>query len=371
MSQEISLHTVHDKNLNFLIGSGASVGIAPTLALGIRDGEGIACTLESLATKFEKEGKGESRAALLMHYYRSCIEPILKFDAEFQTMMGSLDEYEEFLKSILKVLSRQPSGERRCNVFTTNYDPCITHAADNLQRNGSWQFLLNDGGRGIHRRYLHVRNYNSFLYQSGVFERDRVEVPQINLIQVHGSSFWFKEGETTYIDTANDNSQRVIINTGFDKLQGFSNTLQDESASLEDLPAIGLTQDEIDRFYESYNPLPIVNPTKWKFHETVFEELYYQLLRHLSYELEKPNAVLITFGFSFADEHILNIVKRSLVNPRLKVFVCCFNEFERTLMEQRFKGFANVEIVCREEEMTFAVFNEFVFNVDNAVKAEG
>src|SRR5260221_9249952 len=44
--------------------------------------------------------------------------------------------------------------------------------------------------------------------------------------------------------------------------------------------------------------------TKWKFHETVYEEHYYQMLRLLSYELEKPNAVLITFGFSFADEHI-------------------------------------------------------------------
>src|SRR5260221_8105593 len=83
--------------------------------------------------------------------------------------------------------------------------------------------------------------------------------------------------------------------------------------------------------------------TKWKFHETVYEEHYYQMLRLLSYELEKPNAVLITFGFSFADEHILNLVMRSLSNPGLQVFVCCHTAQRYEAIREKFKSYRNVQ----------------------------
>src|SRR5690606_18131416 len=105
---------------------------------------------------------------------------------------------------------------------------------------------------------------------------------------------------------------------------------EDEFEDWEDLGA--------DEFWSKYNEIPIVNPTKWKFHETVFEEAYYQILRHLSFELERPNSVLITFGFSFSDEHILNLVQRSLSNPSLTVYISCYNDFEKFEMKSKFKG---------------------------------
>ena len=130
------------------------------------------------------------------------------------------------------------------------------------------------------------------------------------------------------------------------------------------------SQQTLETFWAKYELMPIVNPTKWKFHETVYEEHYYQMLRLLSYELEKPNAVLITFGFSFADEHILNLVKRSLSNPRLQVFVCCFNSAEHTLMEQKFKGYRNVKcLVLDDEVMNFTAFNETVLARPNVATA--
>jgi len=118
---------------------------------------------------------------------------------------------------------------------------------------------------------------------------------------------------------------------------------------------------ENENFAKSYKALPIVNPTKWKFHETVFEEHYYQMLRLLSYELEKPDTVFIAFGFSFADEHILNLVKRSLSNPSLHMYVCCFDAAEKDSMEQKFLGFANVELVLLDGDLNFTAFNDEVF----------
>nr|WP_246217603.1 hypothetical protein [Paraburkholderia panacisoli] len=94
------------------------------------------------------------------------------------------------------------------------------------------------------------------------------------------------------------------------------------------------------------------------------------MLRLLSYELEKPNAVLITFGFSFADEHILNLVMRSLSNPGLQVFVCCFNKSGHTAMEGKFKGHRNVQCVVLDEGvMDFTSFNEQVLAWPEALES--
>ena len=55
----------------------------------------------------------------------------------------------------------------------------------------------------------------------------------------------------------------------------------------------------------------------------------------LSFELEKRDSVLIVFGFSFADEHILEIVRRSLVNPYLKMYVICYDENSKVDLEKK------------------------------------
>ena len=55
----------------------------------------------------------------------------------------------------------------------------------------------------------------------------------------------------------------------------------------------------------------------------------------LSFELEKQDSVLIVFGFSFADEHILEIVRRSIINPYLKIYVICYNERSKRDLEDK------------------------------------
>ena len=57
---------VYNKNINILIGSGASADLFPTLALAIEDAKGNRETIETLATKFETWP--EKRTALFMHY---------------------------------------------------------------------------------------------------------------------------------------------------------------------------------------------------------------------------------------------------------------------------------------------------------------
>ncbi|EPP5680903.1 hypothetical protein ACUT7C_001890 [Vibrio cholerae] len=159
----------------------------------------------------------------------------------------------------------------------------------------------------------------------------------------------------------------VIPEEARESLKQLSDILNDETKTTQDLLALNVEINEDIRtaFWDSYDKLPIVNPTKWKFHETVFEEHYYQMLRLLSYRLEEQNSILISFAFSFADEHIRNLIKRSLSNHKLQVFVCCFNDKEHETMYGYFSGYKNVTLIKFDgENLDFTKFNKAVFNAD-------
>jgi hypothetical protein len=369
----ISVGDIYDKDVNFLIGSGASHGLFPTLGLGIRKDAEHSWTLEELATQFDLSGDPRY-APLFMHYYASCIHPAQTFTLQNaqQSALGKvvIENYSRFIETVLAMLHRRRALDRRCNVFTTNYDGCLPFVADEILRKSAADFVLNDGGRGFRQRVLQARNFNSFLCQTGVFDRHQSSVPQINLIHLHGSVYWKKVGSGIQIDYTGAATVPLLDAAALAKLQPFSATLANSAASLGDLIAPDFDASQVDAFWHSYKDIPIVNPTKWKFHETVYEEHYYQMLRLLSYELEKPNAVLIAFGFSFSDEHILNLVRRSLSNPHLKVYVCCFTEAARAILEPRFGGQRNVECISLEnKELNFSEFNEQVFTLKEAVSA--
>lgn len=361
----ISIGDIYNQDINFLFGSGASFGLLPTLQLQVQTGEGDSrYTLEDLATKFERE-QDRRLIPLFMHYYASCIRPAEQLSLE-QALAGEpgatvINNYRTFLTTALEMVKRRKALDRRCNVFTTNYDGCFPIVADALIKEGNIDFVLNDGARGFTRRILQARNFGSYLCQAGVFGRYQSSIPQINLIHLHGSVYWNKLDAA--IQVGYDLSSREVLLDGdaMGLLQPFSAALNDPSSTVADLPDTGFSDAELEAFWAKYEQIPIVNPTKWKFHETVYEEHYYQMLRLLSYELEKPNAVLITFGFSFADEHILNLVMRSLSNPGLQVFVCCYSTSEHAAMEDKFKGHRNVKcLMLQDRMMDFTAFNEQV-----------
>lgn len=362
----IPLEDIYNKGINLLIGSGASYGLFPTLELAIKKDTGERWTLEELATHFH--AAGDSRyIPLFMHYYKECISPAQRFsiaavnDEPGKTVIAN---YRVFLQTLLALVQRRQALDRRCNVFTTNYDGCIPLVADDLLRIGAHDFVLNDGTRGFQSKILEARNFNNYLCQSGVFDRHVSSVPQINLIHLHGSVYWKKSLRGIEVDYGSQ-ATPLLDEAAIEKLGSFSAALRDPNIKLAEVPLPELDKATQVAFWAKYEQMPIVNPTKWKFHETVYEEHYYQMLRLLSYELEKPNALLITFGFSFADEHILNLVKRSLSNPRLQVFVCCYSKADYDELSDQFRQYPNVKCLILEAGtlMTFSEFNEKVFSL--------
>jgi hypothetical protein len=368
MDDVISPGEVYDKDLNFLVGSGASYGLFPTLSLGLQKSVGQSWSLEDLGALFASTSDARL-VPLFMHYYKTCIRPAQAFSVE-STAGDAVREqvvknYRVFLATVLAILQRRKALDRRCNLFTTNYDGCFPLIADEILRAGNVDFVLNDGARGFSRRHLQARNFNTYLCQTGVFERHQVSVPQVNLIHLHGSVYWRKDAGGILVDYQGELEDDLIDKAEHALLKPFSAALNEHALPLGDLPTPVFSKDQLGAFWAKYEKLPIVNPTKWKFHETVFEEHYYQMLRLLSYELEKPNAVLITFGFSFADEHILNLVKRSLSNPRLQVFVCCHSLRTREHLVKEFREHRNVKCISLESgPLDFTAFNEKVFMLE-------
>lgn len=361
----IALGDIYDKDINFLFGSGASFGLLPTLRLGIRKDGGQRWTLEELATHFENTNDRRN-IPLFMHYYTSCIRPAQLLDVGAvadDVGKNVLENYRIFLETVLSMLQRRPALVRRCNLFTTNYDGCIPLVADDLLRRGSYDFVVNDGTRGFRKKLLEARNFNSFLCQTGVFDRHQSSVPQINLVHLHGSVYWSKAEDGIEVKYSINTDAELLDDIARARLAPFSAGLMNNDFKLEHLADPGFDQAQLDAFWAKYKGIPVVNPTKWKFHETVYEEHYYQMLRLLSYELEKPNAILITFGFSFADEHISNLVKRSLSNPHLQVFICCYGKSSHEALSAQFRQHSNVKCLMldNDEPLDFSAFNSKVF----------
>ena len=377
MPDNFNVYDIYEQNLNFLFGAGASYGFLPTLALAMKCNKGQTHTFETLAKELDKESTRALHSLLFMSYFKRCVNPGLPRLLEVPlppNRVEVIDEYKRFLKTLFSILQKQGRHDKKSNIYTTNYDNCFELSADQLITERGANYIINDGSAGFQKRQFHTKNFNNRVIQKGIFEKHAEILPQINILHPHGSVYWQKEnsgisvnyGKTAYEINFSDDQKDLIEK--FDKL------INDKNKTTKDLIDFGeielkdpkkLKQDE---FWEKYNKIPIVNPTKWKFHETVFEEAYYQILRHLSFELERPNSVLITFGFSFADEHILNLVQRSLSNPSLTVYVSCYNEHEKTEMQEKFKGYNNVKYIFIDDDLTFTRFNKRVFTLKKEEK---
>lgn len=370
MPDKFNLYDVYEQSLNFLFGAGASYGFLPTLRLNIKNKKGRPYTFETLAKDIDKERAPHLYTLLFMYYFKEYINtglPRLPRVPYPPHRVAVLEQYEVFLRTLLEVLGKQSRKDKKCNIYTTNYDSCFEVSADKLISEYSLNCVFNDGSSGFQQRTFHTKNFNNRVVQKGIFDKHSEYVPQVNILHPHGSVYWKKDGRDIFVDYGHTSYEISFDENQNELLSEFEGLIEDKNKTIEDLIDYG--NDDFkdwdtlrsDEFWSEYSQIPIVNPTKWKFHETVFEEAYYQILRHLSFELERPNSVLITFGFSFADEHILHLVQRSLSNPSLTVYVSCYNENEMFDMKNKFKGYPNVKYIVIDDSLTFSRFNKYVF----------
>lgn len=347
-------------HINFLIGSGMSTPLYKTLALP----KNVEFSFEDVLT--HKSLSEDSKIILYIYYYLSIINKTTK-QIEIKNIIDKAkDELKDeelvvynyflFVNWMAEYLANTGVEQpKRINLFTTNYDLLFERMFDYSLQNMPLLWF-NDGSRGFFQRVINSENYNINILHSGFNDNYRRELSLVNLYKLHGSVLWKYSEDKEYIlldekfslfdninQTINDNIQKIVLNR-LETLQANSLDEYVEELNKKNIDNDGgeLNNNLLQDFYELYRQIPIVSPNKGKFEETVFNQYYYQLLRAFSYELEKKQTTLIVFGFSFADEHIRSIVKRSLLNPELQVIIISFSKKSYKIMKSYFEGYNNV-----------------------------
>lgn len=181
----------------------------------------------------------------------------------------------EFIKKISRLIDHS-EGER-LSIVTTNYDMLFEDAA------GSIDYTVVDGFSYSYNPKFNSDMFNwDFTHPIDHVSSNEIEYNAnvINLLKIHGSVNWLREGNT--IKRLN----RKIS----------ENELEEEKSVM-------------------------IFPSSEKYMQT-YKEPYFNLMVKFQELIRQPNTLLITTGFSFADNHIAEMVMQAIKrNNSLKILV--------------------------------------------------
>ena len=371
------IEKLYGKNINFLIGSGASFGMIPTLSSNYVDLIYGNLTIEEVLEK-NKTDEDLQNIVYLYYYHEILKNGYLEISEESTELKEKYEEvfknYQKLLENLIKLLQRETyQKEKRINIFTTNYDLFFEKVADSLV--GKYEFYFNDGSSGNITKKLSMKNYHKKIYHTGIFDNFDREIPIINLFKLHGSVSW------KYVNDKNNKPYEIKVEY-FETEENYPKNLIEEVSNKEIENAketIKNNEDLKNKIKEVKNELfekfVLIFPEKNKFENTLYQEFYYQNLRQLSYELEKQNSILIVFGFSFADEHIAEIVKRACNNPTLNIYIFCYslNTKDEILNNLKLEEFPNnIKTILPEKNgnIDFKIFLKKLFEVNSKIESD-
>lgn len=255
------------KQVNFLIGSGASVPAIPLMG-----------------TFHNIDGKSANANELLSARVREVSKKLLiknKCDLVDKNIYIVLEVYQKFIESIVSTLNLSNSRQipKNINIFTTNYDLFIEKATDQVLK--KYRLVFNDGASGYFDRYLDSSNYNRTVSYKGLNDNYINEIPSITLIKPHGSMNWQEQNENILIKNEVVDKPVIVKPDGFESATTF----------------------ESNHFHE--------------------------MLRVFQMELDKPQSVVFVIGFSFQDKHIAKMIRRAMQNPELMICVFGYSDGDR------------------------------------------
>lgn len=191
------------------------------------------------------------------------------------------------------------------NIFTTNYDLYNEQALDSLS------FPYNNGFVGTYKRSFNPASYKyAYVEDMNLSKNIWERVPNFyNLYKLHGSISWVKE----------DNKIR-----------------------------------EIDYKHISENDTVMIYPTPLKDRSTLMTP-YSDLFRAMETGLLRKNSVLITLGYSFADDHINRLILNSLAIPTFKLVI-----FGKSDAIKRLIGMDDSRIIVINSDDKIHYFKNFV-----------
>jgi hypothetical protein len=338
---------IQDGNINFLIGSGLSTPFLSSL------GE-----IENLLTEIDKnkdlnnDKKDIVRSFLYKQYCEKVIFKNLEILDNTPESIIVLNSYKKFLTLLNSIIlnRKNPILSKQINIFTTNIDIFLEKGLEEIG------LEYNDGFNGRFVPIFNLSNFKKSAFKKSLQYDNISEIPVFNLLKLHGSLTW----ETHEIN--GEKGIKFCPNLKHVKDLKDINTSSIYEAkngeSLDDLIQISNGKRAsivLNNFLEEYQKLPIINPTKDKFKQTLLNQMHYELLRMYANELEKENSVLFVMGFSFADEHIREITLRVAdSNPTLIIYIIAHSsdsvsKYEQKLGIKNLKN-KNIKIIIPEKD---------------------
>lgn len=323
-------------HLSFLLGAGASSPFILPLP-----------KIEESLDQAEEKGSEKELIALKKEFVAKVMLPCLAIKAysystdENDVGKKNLTEtYKNYRLLLLEttryLLSRKSTLlDKQVNIFTTNIDILTEKVLEDTGAN------YNDGFIGHMTPSFRTGHFQTIIKKKSEYFERQSEIPTFNLYKLHGSLTWKLEGEGKSISYSDLSNLKTI--------EGSNNK----------------------KFNEAYSRFQIVNPNRKKFATSVMESTYYELFRLYATELEKENSLLIVAGFSFSDEHILQVTRRAMdSNPTLTL--CVFSHTKKSYDEylKKFEGVRyanNLNIVAplkgKEIDLKWVVEN-FISKLD-------
>ena len=300
---------LQSSNLNILLGAGFSFGVYELLG-----------NIEKELYDAEHVKKDKKKVLeLKKKFFSGSILPYL----DQEKKKTGFEERNRFFMLLNNIISNRQSSilHKIINVFTTNYDLLIEESLE------ACNLKYVDGFSGRIFPVFSTSNYGIIFNRQTSISSMTSEITTYNVHKVHGSLNW-------------DHQDNQIV-------------------SIDPRTKILKIKDALDTksFEKEYEKLAIINPTKEKLAATVMNVNYYDQLRMYCNELEKSNTLLVSFGFSFSDEHIQSMTLRSLQgNPTLTLAIFSYDDESTQDYVKIFKDCANVRIIqlvnSQEEKKT-------------------
>lgn len=188
--------------------------------------------------------------------------------------------HEQFTKKLLQ----RSLNLKRANIFTTNYDLAFDNAFDRLGVN------YISGFSGFHKRVFKPETFEYDIFFPGSTTQGKVQRIEkvLRYFKIHGSLTWVYR----------EPSSHCVY-------------------GIEELPI------ELIRKGDYYENIMIYPTTAKKTYTLDYP--YSELLRQLSTSIAQPQSVLITFGYSFCDEHINDLIYQALTIPSFTLIIVDFN----------------------------------------------
>ena len=332
---------IQSANINFLIGSGLSVPYLSTLK-----------AIESHLTALSEKGGLKDdvvklvKASLYSEYFSKVIWPS-GYIVNEETYRKVLSEYRIFIDTWNSIIHNRCGNLRskQINIFTTNIDLFLENAS------GLCEIEMNDGFIGSIEPIFNESNFQKTIIKNSIHFQNSTELPVFNILKMHGSINWklndngviCNDYNRLLIQSIEQKHTELVRKSAF---IAYNDDFEEMIRSANEKCSTGFNSSVFDEFLKEYEKLIIVNPTKRKFSETVTDVHFYELMRLFSNSLEKENTLLFVMGFSFADEHILNITKRALqTNPTLLIIVFAYDDAAYESYNKMFNSVCNVQVI--------------------------